>query len=78
MKMPRQYSLVKFNYDNLPVEYHDGYPFKKNKRYVFLGEIPNMKGHCIVSDGKGTLYTGYHNENFVELTNTNLDDYLPA
>ena len=77
--MPRQYSLVKFDYSQLPKEYHNGaYPFAKDRRYVFLGEIPNFGGHCIVSDGNGKMYTGFHLENFIELTHNELDDFLPA
>lgn len=37
--------------------------------FVFLGEIPNMRGHCVVMDRKtGKLHAGYHPENFREMT----------
>ncbi len=69
MKIPRQYSLVKFNYEDIPVDYRFSYPFKPDRPYVFLGEIPNMPGHCVVAEHpKGIIYSGYHIENFVELT----------
>jgi hypothetical protein len=43
-------------------------PFKPAKAYLFLGEIPNMPGHCVVADIKtGRLLTGYHTSNFVEV-----------
>lgn len=59
---PRQYSLVKYVFD------YKEHPFEKNKPYVFLGEIPQMPGHCIVADYKtGQLYCGYHTENFEEI-----------
>lgn len=76
--VPRQYSFVKFDYDNLPKVYHSGYPFSKKHRYIFLGEIPNMRDHCIVMDDQGKVYTGYHIENFVELTDENEHEYSPV
>ena len=42
---------------------------RANAVYVFLGEIPNMPGHYVVSEHKtGRIYSGYHTENFEELT----------
>lgn len=36
--------------------------------YVFLGVIPNIPGHCVVTDHRtGRVYSGYHTENFVEI-----------
>ena len=52
MKIPRQYSLVKFNMENLETKYHSKYPFTSNGVYVYFGEIPNMPGHCVVCDQK--------------------------
>lgn len=44
------------------------YPFKKEEVYVFLGEIPNMPGHCLVADRKsGKIHAGYHTESFTEI-----------
>jgi diadenosine tetraphosphate (Ap4A) HIT family hydrolase len=69
MKSPRQLSLVRFDFDALPAEYHARYPFEKGHTYVFFGEIPNMPGHCVVADHQtGRVYSGYHTENFVELS----------
>ena len=43
-------------------------PFKKNARQIFLGEIPNMPGHCVVSDVKtGRVYSGFHTDRFREI-----------
>ena len=65
--MPRKLSLVRFRFDELH-EFRDEYPFTADGVYVFLGEIPNMRGHCVVADHRtGKLYSGYHTENFVEL-----------
>jgi hypothetical protein len=67
--MPRQYSLVRFRFENLPSEYHDKYPFTPGGVYVFFGEIPNMPGHCVVADHRsGQVHSGFHTENFVELS----------
>lgn len=69
MKIPQQYSLVRFDYDSIPGEYHSQYPFTRKGVYVFFGDIPNMPGHCVVADHKtGQLYSGYHTESFVELS----------
>ncbi len=66
-RIPRQYSLVRFQFDKLPAEYHSKYPFTLDGVYVFLGDIPNMPGHCVVADHRtGQIYSGYHTENFVE------------
>lgn len=40
--------------------------------FVFVGEIPNMPGHCVASpstgDAHGMLIFGYHTDNFIELS----------
>jgi hypothetical protein len=66
---PRQFSLVRFDFGTPPVEHDTRYPFKRDGVYVFFGEIPQMPGHCVVADHEtGRIYSGYHTENFVELT----------
>ena len=66
--IPRQYSLVNFDFSAMPLKYHKAYPFTENGAYVFLGEIPNMLGHCIVVDHvTGQIYSGDHTENFIEV-----------
>lgn len=67
-KQPRKLSLVKFDYDSIPKVYHKSYPFLRDKAYLFLGEIPNMPGHCAVAGQNGTVMFGYHTDEFVELT----------
>ncbi|RKZ78055.1 MAG: hypothetical protein DRQ35_06580 [Gammaproteobacteria bacterium] len=78
MSDPRQYSFIKFDYTDLPKEYHGGYPFSKKHRYIYMGEIPNMGGHCIVMDDDGKMYVGYHTDNFVELTDDEMDEFWPV
>ena len=53
---------------DLPKGYESDYPFENEEIFVFLGEISNMKGHCVVvrkNDGK--IFSCYHSDNFVEL-----------
>ena len=67
--VPRQYALVRFQFELLPAEYHSKYPFAPGGVYVFFGDIPNMPGHCVVADHKsGRLFSGYHTEWFAELS----------
>ena len=34
-------------------------------QFVYLGEIPNMPGHCVVIGwSTGKVYSGFHSENF--------------
>ena len=67
-KMPKPLSLVKFVFGDIPKNYHDKYPFLEGQVCIFHGEIPNMPGHCVVSDRKtGKLFSCYHTENFIEL-----------
>ena len=67
--VPRQYALVRFQFELLPAEDHGLYPFTPGEAYVFFGDIPNMPGHCVVADHKsGRLFSGYHTEWFAELS----------
>jgi len=39
--------------------------FDKERFFVYLGEIPNMLGHCVVAgQNSGKIYAGYHIEDF--------------
>jgi hypothetical protein len=65
---PRELSLVRFLWDDIPKEQHKHYPFSYlENTYIFIGEIPNMPGHCIVAQKNGIFHTGYHTENFKEI-----------
>ena len=67
-KTPRKLSLVRFDAARLPRGFRRKYPFRAGVAYVFLGEIPNMPGHCVVADHKsGQIHSGYHTDHFVEL-----------
>ncbi len=44
---------------------HNDNSFSKDNWFIYLGEIPNMKGHCvIIGYESGKIYSGYHIENF--------------
>ena len=60
--------LVKFDYDNMPVGYHKHYPFSESESFVYLGDIVQMPGHCVVVSTKtGRVYCCYHTDEFVVL-----------
>lgn len=65
MKKPRKLSLVRMTDD-----YADDttVPFHGDQPLVFLGEIPNMPGSCVLVGHKsGKVYSGFHTERFQEL-----------
>ena len=67
-KIPRKLSLVRFDAASLPRGFCGKYPFRASRAYVFLGEIPNMPGHCVVADTQsGRIFSGYHTEQFIEI-----------
>jgi hypothetical protein len=40
-------------------------PFKKDNFFVYLGEIPNMRGHGVfLGHESGKVYSGFHIEDF--------------
>ena len=40
----------------------------REKRFVYLGDIPNMKGHCVIASLEtGLVHVGYHCDSFEEL-----------
>ena len=68
-RVPRKLSLVKFDASRVARGSRRKYPFRAGVAYVFFGEIPNMPVHCVVADHRsGQIYSGYHTDNFVELT----------
>lgn len=71
--IPRQYSWVRFNYENTPANLHhyyiDVFPKDRKPRFVFMGESPQAKGHCFIYDIEKQILLGlYHTEDFIELT----------
>jgi len=58
--------LVKFDFSTLPTDFHKKYPFRENDKFIILGEITQMPGHCVVVNHKtGEIHCGYHTDNFV-------------
>jgi len=64
--MFKQNQIVIF--DNPPKGYEDKYPWKVGQSLLFLGEVVQMPGHCIVVDKAGKVYWGWHTDNFREPT----------
>lgn len=59
-KIPRKMSIVKQR-DYIGIE--------DDSLFIFLGEIKNMRGHCVVVGYKtGKTYSGFHIENFFEVS----------
>ena len=48
------------------------YPFKPGESLLWLGEITNMPGPCVVAMRDGRVLWGYHSENFREPTQDEL------
>jgi hypothetical protein len=58
----KPYTIVKFDFDKMPKEYHKGYPFKEFTLY--LGEIEHMPGHGVFVNKDGKVLWGYHLDEF--------------
>jgi hypothetical protein len=76
---PRNMSLVKFNeggvYPAPPRHSPDirkQYPFVVDEAVLFIGEIVNMPGHCVVVRKDGKVLWGYGTDKFIELTEDEL------
>jgi hypothetical protein len=65
-------TLMRFDFDSVPKEYHHQYPFSPKDTLLFLGEMPQMPGHCVVATKEGKVLWGYHTDNFIELTEDEL------
>jgi len=68
-EIPRPLSYVYFDFGKMRKKDQEAYPFRHKEwlPYIFLGEIPNMPGHCIVLDpSTHEIYDGYHTDDFKE------------
>ena len=69
MSIPRINSFIVFDKDSCSSEIYDQY-YKEQfegKLFVFLGEIPNCPGHCIITDlNIGVIFGVCHTNNFRE------------
>jgi hypothetical protein len=41
-----------------------GQPFRLGDHVLFVGEIKNMRGHCVVATKDGRILWGYHTDDF--------------
>lgn len=66
----KQYTLIKFAEDSYYAKNKGTTDFDpRDEVFIFMGEIPNMRGHVVVAGHtSGRVYSGYHDDNFVELT----------
>ena len=68
--MPRQHALVRLakEHKNWLESNDKSSPLLSHEVFVYLGEIPNMRGHCIVvGHPHGAVMSGYHVDNFEEV-----------
>jgi hypothetical protein len=67
---PRPLAWVKID-PSMEAKYIDHYKqkFGRTDFLIYMGEIPNQLGHCIIfTQDDGKMHVGYHIENFVEMT----------
>ena len=65
-----QYAMVKLNqeYKDWLLENSPKSDLLSEQTFIFFGEIPNMKEHCVVAGcNSGLIYSGHHIDNFVVL-----------
>jgi hypothetical protein len=58
-------TLIRFDFDRGPLEWPSQYPFTREDVLLFLREVQQMPGHCVVATKDGRVIWGYHTENFV-------------
>jgi hypothetical protein len=67
--VPRRLSLVKLNKQRISSKVTPRYPFQMDAVFVFLGEIPNMREHCVLLEvSSGRCFSGFHSNLFVEIS----------
>lgn len=52
--------------DTPPAGFETSYPWKEGECLLYLGEVVQMPGHCIVVNRKGLVFWGWHTDNFRE------------
>jgi hypothetical protein len=82
IKLPQQYAIVRLTKDSRKM-YQDYLKENKSRTkrnsgiasllleevFIFLGEIPNMRGHVVVAGMKsGKIFSGWHTECFEQLS----------
>ena len=67
----RQYAFVVFDKESCGTDMYEKHYKEKfeNKLFIFLGEIPNAPGHCVLADlDTGKIEGMWHTDNFREAT----------
>jgi len=65
----RQNAWVVFDEENCPKDVYEEYykPIFGGKMFIFLGEVPQTPGHCILADlSTGKILGMYHTDDFRE------------
>jgi hypothetical protein len=58
----KPFTWVKYD---IPKGYDKSYPFERNELLLFLNEISNMPGHCVLANREGKLLIGYHTDELI-------------
>ena len=64
VKKPRDMTLC-YKVDDF--EINSILTLKNAPRFLFVGEIKNMPGHCVVIPQQGGAIWGYHTNSFIEI-----------
>ena len=68
MRKLKSLTIVKFVLSPTERKISKEFTFGEGQHFLFLGEISNMPGHCVVVDRDGKAHWGYHTDNFKALT----------
>lgn len=71
MRIPKPCQIIIFKPKWKP---HKKYPLKVGERVLFLGNIPNMTGHCAVVKFNGKVIWAVHPQDFLAPTEDELDE----
>jgi hypothetical protein len=56
-------TLVKYKYTSEHAQYNY-HPFNNKETYIYMGDLLQAKGHCVIIDMNGKVYTFYHTDLF--------------
>jgi len=73
-KLPRQYAVVRFKEEECKEAIAQGYYAELlGKQFIYLGDIPNQPGHCVLVEVgpkpnlEGKLHLFRHTDDFEEI-----------
>lgn len=62
-------TLVKYDYDKFPSDWKEENPnIYEGMSFLYLGEVPNMKGHSYVLSMDSGIPLIFHTENLIEIS----------